>query len=409
MSNVPSSFVERLHAYCLSKSGSLPSITFGESHPSYHILGDFLRSFAQFFLDESPIRLKLRCTLSDLENPPQGVRLQISKDMHWGGNNWRWADVWLDEILDDAVFTLLLDSSYALCMAELDPTDVRLAKIADEALTLHDNIHELIDLYQLTHRRHEIEALIQPAILLHTYPVEEDALSTGQSRIGGVPDFPAGWGYPNFDDKPLAFLAQINLQEISSAWSSNLLPPTGMLYFFSVFGWQLDNGDLHPDLPWNRSEEPRFSQVVYFSGAISSLQRQPKPVGIKTFKPTAVRFESIPSLPRASAYTRDPIVRTLGWSENEFERLNDLYFAFNLVLKRKLGSTPKHQLLGYPDVIQAAVTQGDSRLLCQIDSDYHNLDTDMMWGDGGMIYFTLSPTDLASKNFTHIYSDLQSG
>lgn len=408
MSNNSSALVERLRLYCLSKSASSPSITFGRVHPSYHISG--FRYFAKFYLDEDPVRLQLRCTLSDLESPPHGVRLQISQKIRWGGQNWKWTDVWLDEKLDDAVFIRLLDKSHALCMEELDPIDVSVANIADQSSSLQDAIYELIDLCQLEHLRHEIDALIQPAILLHTYPVEEENdLTLGQSKIGGVPDFPAHWNYPTFDGLPLGFLAQINLQEIPELLKIDSLPKSGILYFFSVFGWETEDGIVYPEIPWHRSKEPGFSKVLYYSGSSSSLKRLAKPTGIKTFKPAAVRFESILSLPRASDYVRDPAVENLAWSEFEFEALDDLYFAFEFVLMRKLGFTPKHQLLGYPGAIQFPLSSGETRLLCQIDSDYRNLDTDMMWGDGGRIYFMITQADLSSKNFTQIYSDLQSG
>jgi predicted DNA-binding protein (MmcQ/YjbR family) len=409
VSDAPSPLVDRLRAYCLAKPGSLPSTPFGAQQPSYHILGGFLRYFARFFLEETPVRVKLRCALRDLEHPPQGVQLRLSESMRWGGDDWKWADLWLDETLDEAAFTDLLDRSYALCMADFDPADVSLINLAEQAPSPRDAIHPLIDLFHLTARKSEIDALIRPAILLRTAPVEASALSLGQSRIGGVPDLPLGWAYPTFDGKPLAFLAQINLEELPRAFPEKPLPSTGILYFFSAFGWQLANGDPHPDLPWERGAEAGFSQVLHFSGSTAVLNRHPHPPGMKMFKPAVVRFEEMLSLPRAADDERDPALKDARWSEAEFGRFDDLYFAFDFVLKRKLGAAPKHKLLGYADVIQAAVTQSDGRLLCQIDSDYHHLDTDMMWGDGGMIYFTLPASDLADGNFARIHSDLQSG
>jgi hypothetical protein len=53
-------------------------------------------------------------------------------------------------------------------------------------------------------------------------------LKIGQSRFGGVPDLPPHTEWPTRDDRPLAFLAQINLTEIAAA----ALPGTGWLLFF---------------------------------------------------------------------------------------------------------------------------------------------------------------------------------
>jgi uncharacterized protein YwqG len=244
---------------------------------------------------------------------------------------------------------------------------------------------------------------------MRTIAVKESKLSLGYSKIGGLPDLPEGWMYPLFDGKPLAFLAQVNLAEIPTAIQRDPLPSIGIMYFFSVFGWQQEDGDHHPDLSWERCNEPGFSQVLYFEGDSATLTPAAKPVGIKVFKAAPVRFVEVLSLPRASDYARDPVLDDLDWPEEEFERFTDLYFDFSFVLRRKIGSTPNHKLLGYPDPIQTTITQSGSRLLCQIDSDYHNLDTDMMWGDGGMIYFTIDYSDLERREFSTVHSDMQSG
>ena len=57
-----------------------------------------------------------------------------------------------------------------------------------------------------------------------------------------------------------------------------------MLYFFSAFGWQYENGEVHPDLSWERSHEPDFSQALYYDGA------SPRPDDKKVFKAVAIDF-----------------------------------------------------------------------------------------------------------------------
>ncbi len=398
--------VKSLQAYCSAKPGIIPSITFGEAHPSYHILGQFLLHFAHFFLDETPIRLLLRCKISMLEGRQNDPAMQISKTMRWEGNDWKWVEVLLDGTLSEAELIKLLDDSYEICIQQLNEHDMQLVHIAEQPLTMRQAIHTLIYLNKLKNKHQEIESLIQSAILLRTSPIDEAQLHLGQSKLGGSPDLPPDWTYPHFNGKPLAFLAQINLAEIPISLPKTSLPATGILYFFSVFGWQDKLGGSHVELPWQLSKEPNFSQVLYFNGTPSVLKRQLAPSGIKTFKSASVNFTHILSLPRAYEYARDPVLMNLDWTAEEFERFDNVYSDFNFIMTRKLGFTPNHKLLGYCDPIQAPITQSNTRLLCQIASDNY---TEMMWADGGIIYFTISQSDLENQNFTTVYSDMQFG
>lgn len=63
----------------------------------------------------------------------------------------------------------------------------------------------------------------------------------GESKFGGKPHLPKDFVWPyftgtNFDNetknRPLAFLAQINLQDAKKFDKDNVLPSEGMLYFF---------------------------------------------------------------------------------------------------------------------------------------------------------------------------------
>jgi uncharacterized protein YwqG len=405
---MPYPLVERLKAYCAAKPGTIPQLSFTKNHMSYYILGDSRRDFAEFYLDEIPSRLQLRGHTSVLEVLQEKTCLQIC-DIRWDPPGWRYADVWLDGSLPEAELIDLLDGSYNICWKELNENETRLIQIADQTTSVRDALPHLIDMHELTHRYGEIEALIQPAILLRTSPAEEAQIPLGRSKIGGLPDLPVGWDFPHFEGKPLAFLAQINISEIPSELPKAPLPSTGILYLFSVFGWRKDDGDWPRDFPWEGTDVPGFSQVLYCVDQTLELKRTDKPEGINPFKSAAVSFERIISLPRVWDYARDPVLNALNWKEAEFERFDNLYFDINYILDYKLGRRPKHHLLGYPEAVQAPVTRPDTRLLCQIDSDYHHFDTDMMWGDGGLLYFMIAQPDLERSNFTVIYSDMQSG
>lgn len=66
--------------------------------------------------------------------------------------------------------------------------------------------------------------------------------------------------------------------------------------------------------------------------------------------------------------------------------------------------SPKHRMLGHPQLIQSPGVGDGRELLLQIDSDCVESDkgypgTGMMWGDAGRVYFFMSDTDLKAANF----------
>ena len=53
-----------------------------------------------------------------------------------------------------------------------------------------------------------------------------------KSKIGGKPYLPKDFVWPYYHELPLSFFAQINLEEVNSLDKDNLLPNSGILYFF---------------------------------------------------------------------------------------------------------------------------------------------------------------------------------
>ncbi|MCF0193929.1 MAG: DUF1963 domain-containing protein [Bacteroidaceae bacterium] len=78
------------------------------------------------------------------------------------------------------------------------------------------------------------------AIRLNIRPTSDDL--RGKSHWWGAPDLPKGMPYPYVEvndgsepyDEPLTFICQIRLAELAEADKDNLLPHTGMLYFFAA-------------------------------------------------------------------------------------------------------------------------------------------------------------------------------
>lgn len=75
--------------------------------------------------------------------------------------------------------------------------------------------------------------LIEPGLRFDTVPMEP--MPAGVSRLGGRPDIDARWpGWPVYEGWPMAFVGQLALAEVH-ALLPDMLPATGMLYFFAHF------------------------------------------------------------------------------------------------------------------------------------------------------------------------------
>src|SRR6266852_5157072 len=84
----------------------------------------------------------------------------------------------------------------------------------------------------LSQRVRDIDTLARSSIRLFTTPVEESSLQVGVSKLGGLPDLPAGTSWPEWNDLPQSFLAQIHLDDLHSYDVQRVLPRQDMLWFF---------------------------------------------------------------------------------------------------------------------------------------------------------------------------------
>ena len=77
----------------------------------------------------------------------------------------------------------------------------------------------------------EVLKFVKPTIGIKAGEKTQEREAT--SKFGGSPDIPNGFNWPSFQGKPMAFLCQIVLEEITGYEPSHLLPKTGVLYFFA--------------------------------------------------------------------------------------------------------------------------------------------------------------------------------
>jgi uncharacterized protein YwqG len=262
----------------------------------------------------------------------------------------------------------------------------------------------------------QIMANVRNAILLKTITTPEDQLASGRTKIGGRPDLPQGFQWPVFDDNHLAFIAQLNLEEIAPYDTEHLLPGTGILYFFYDANqeiWGFDPGDSGG---W---------KVIYFDGDPNTLQRMDFPESIPEdarFQACRIEIKNEPSLPAwESVY-----IEELNLSEEESD-------AYSEITGVDYDTDFNHKLLGHPCQIQddmqlecQLVSNGlycgdssgyedprravleksvkDWRLLLEIDSDER---AGMMWGDTGRLYFWIKDADLKKRQFDKVWMILQ--
>jgi uncharacterized protein YwqG len=252
---------------------------------------------------------------------------------------------------------------------------------------------------------------VRPAVRITAR--KADSAATGASRLGGVPDLPQGLEWPARNGKPMTFLAQIALEEVTRVLPASALPSDGHLWFF-----------------YDSEEQPWGYDPGHAPGSrILYAPRQPltaalPPAGLyETFASCGVElvcYDDIPDLAHD-----DPLRKRLD------EAASERYLA----VREYLAGGPRgvaHKLLGYADPVQgpmeeecalvsAGVNVGGGypatpgaaalaaearswRLLLQVESDD---ETGMMWGDAGRLYFWMRLEDLQARRFDRARTILQ--
>lgn len=251
------------------------------------------------------------------------------------------------------------------------------------------------------------------------------------TRFGGQPDVPSDFAWPtyegkNYDDilkeRPLAFLLQINCEELAQYDTEHLLPDHGLLSFF----YEMDSQ------PWGFDPKDKGCARVYWFEDTSSLSPTDFPADLEDeykFPMIQIDLSSKVSYPSGEDFS---YVST--------DREDD--DAFTTAWEQLTGESPEEwaersQLLGWPDVIQNSmfeecdlVTRGyylgngwvkipkDVRkqveetardrwmLLLQLDT-VECEDFELMFGDCGHIYFYITKEDLKERRFDRTWLILQ--
>lgn len=249
-------------------------------------------------------------------------------------------------------------------------------------------------------------------------------VTLGNTKFGGPPHLPKGKVWPlNKNNKPLSFLAQVNLEEIYSLTPEKSLPQKGILYFF---------------LNFQNPEEgivlfEKNTQTLEITAIPEILLKEEKNLFQKLFNKPGIHphylkemgtlFEIQYSPPQEQTLYMNQIIKKINPKaifHKTFVYDSEIYESALFYEERENEMTTNHHLLGFEDVVQFGFHQENLippktkmenlslnqmqeilkwRLLFQCDSD-ENLN--LSWGDWGKVYFFIHEDDLRKGNFENI-------
>ena len=235
------------------------------------------------------------------------------------------------------------------------------------------------------------------------------------SKFGGKPDVEReSFSWPLSNNKPMAFLAQIDLSEVSKQVKFDWLPKKGvLLFFYDVL-----------EMPWDLIQKTEEVGLLFTKiKSILQLEFPDNINDIAKIKQSYIEMLSVDVLPQYD----DPSVKQLNLSYEE----EDLYMDLQ---SESSPSMPDHQIGGFASprqnnnmqleaqLVSNGIYVGDSKgyesheakalesgaedwqLLFQFDTDD---DLEIMWGDTGTIYFWIQNNKSILKQFDNTWLVLQ--
>ncbi|MEO8534541.1 MAG: YwqG family protein [Flavobacterium sp.] len=278
-------------------------------------------------------------------------------------------------------------------------------------------IKELFNKNGLSRFWNIMESQIKNGISISLEKKHEDSVPIGQSKIGGFPDLPKEIEWFRFKDKPMSFLAQINLTEIKPFDLDDKLPNEGILYFF--YDAEQETWGFDP-------KDRGCSKVYFYEGNLENLERKKRPEELEDYQyyySCKLNYQSTVNLPNYFSSLMDGIELTDEESEKYFQIIEEV--NQEEVINKILGHSDNVQggmelecelvtnglycgdESGYndPKTTELAKNVDLWNLLFQIDSNEE--DAGMMWGDCGRLYFWIKEEDLREKRFENAWLILQ--
>lgn len=270
------------------------------------------------------------------------------------------------------------------------------------------------------------ERIRRTAVITNYEPAEKE-LPAGRSKFGGKPYLPEGFVWPYFEgedfggtvkNRPLSFLAQINLDEISGYDEENELPHSGMLYFF----YELCT------MRWGFDPKDRGCARVFYVENMDGLQPAAFPGDLEAdfiLPEFALSFEKRVELPdfeelaeRETDIDWDDYYeeRVLcGYEDSEDEELSKLLGYANLIQGDMTFECAEIDHGIYCGNVPEFSDEQREQILCDSNewvllfqmSTVAGKDYELMFGDSGSIYFYIKRKELRERNFDNVWLILQ--
>jgi len=303
------------------------------------------------------------------------------------------------------------------------------------------NLRDQIRSYNLDRLEDQLVQLARPSIRMTCTAARDEDLPYGASKLGGLPDVPAHFEWPHWGAKPLTFVGQFELSELTPYDPSNLLPNTGRLYFF----YEAD------EAPLNEPPDRDGWSLIYVQDENVPLVRVPHP----TFQGRWGKIEALPA--HEIVFSTAVSLSTIFYFDRadfgiEFENLpepahsfengkfDDIPSEFNAYWKMValFDHRPRHFWFGHPcryqdHVEREAAIQNEQitmqedfesgkfryieeqllhiqskmmkwQFLFQIDSDDS---LGVIWGETGTLYVCIPKASLAERRFEDCWTIMQ--
>lgn len=209
----------------------------------------------------------------------------------------------------------------------------------------------------------------------------------GQSKWWGQPDLPEGLALPMIEyedgeDDPMTLVCQIRCADLAPIDPDNLLPHTGMLYFFADIDRYVEA--LHKDYP--EEEEEDLDEETFVDDDYNGMGEWAEEAFCVLYSPTADHLETHSVIgPDGEPYELLAEKITFEATDNPLE--------------------PDFKLLGTPYYGELQEWYPEYINLLQIDE---NDDWGMTFYDCGMINFLIKPEDLKALRFDKVMVYLHS-
>lgn len=286
-----------------------------------------------------------------------------------------------------------------------------------------------------------LNSLKRPGIGL-AFKKTEEALAPNASKFGGNPYLPADFEWPYYEgdtiedegeyvNRPLTFLLQVNLADVAQFDTEQLLPRTGMLYFFYEYA----------SMKWGiEPDDNGCAKVYYYDCPVEQLKETPLPDDY--FDTVMDEGDELPEL--AVVFTKRDSVPDI-YEVEDYQGLECDFDEYEEAREKALGRSREgedcydsSQMLGYAEIVQSSmlldceemttcVKKGVKKLklskaerkemferskewtlLLQLSCVSDRGDFYLDWVDGGQLYFYIRKEDLKAGNFNNIWLILQS-